>query len=435
MVKIRTLSFYRNTLFFLCLTIACLFPLSTSSQTVTPDTLLDYCEKQIDELLKAYPNQPESYAAVGYMHYRTKKYEDAIQAFQKSLELNPNQPLIVQMVAFLYNSINQYEDAVAWYEKTLKLEPDAPRANERLGLALQKLNRMEEATTAFENELKYHPKDASTRVYLGERYFAAGRLSEAEKQAKLAMELEPLLPEPFYLLAKIYRKQGKTEEATELLKKFRVKKDEEQEFIEEKLVDRTDEELAEQTAAQTHYDIAMIFYNNKMVDKAEHHFLRTIALAPKNVEARYNLAVIYQENKQLDKAASLFLELLAIQPNEPRFLLGLSLIRTVQKKYTEAQSYAEKVLTVEPNNSSAKRTLARILISTNQNPKKAIQLIESVVEKEGTAMDYDLLGWAYYTTGQYAKSLEALRTATVIDPNNPVYQNRLKKLKASLSKQ
>lgn len=411
-----------------------LFPWISLAESVTPENVSQYTQEVVNEVLKEYPQTAAAYTAQGYMFHRAKKLENAIQAFEKSVELDPTQELPTQMIAFIYNQLAQYDKAVEWYQKTLKLNPKAEQANERLGLALQKLNRMDEAMKAFEREIKNYPKDASAHVYLGERYLAVDRLQEAEEQAKLAAQNDSLIPEPYYLLGKIYRKQGQADKAKEMLDVFQTKKKEEQDYIEAHLVKSTEQEQANQFAAKTHNEVGAIYFRNNQFDKAESHYKTAIGLEPKNTEARYNLGMIYEQKNQLDKAGVVFQELVEIDPKEPRFLLGLGLIRLGQQQYPEAQELIEKTLSITPDNPSAKRALARILLSGGQNPQKAITILEGLVVADGLAIDYDLLGWAYYASGDIQKSLDALGAAIAKDPQNTLYRQRYEKLSAKLKK-
>lgn len=401
-------------------------------QEVTPATVLDYSLKLVQETLQQKPDAPEPYFALGYVYYRASRFEDALNAFLKGLAIKPNQPDIVQMAAFLYARLNQDEKAVEWYKKSLALEPDAPSANERLGLSLQKLNRMDEATQAFERELQYHPDNASTHVYLAERYLASNRLEDAIRHAEEASRHDVRYPEPYYLLSRVYLKQGNQEKANEMLKIFQKKKDEERAFY-DALPQPSDPERALQAAVTTHIDVGTLWYRYGQDAKSISHFLKALSLDPKNEKARYLLAQVYTERKESDKAAGLFRELLAMNPNDPRYALGLGLLLADQKRWSEAQGYLEKALTLSPNDTAAPVALARVLINSGQDLPRAAQLMENVIQKENRAEHYDLLSYAYYMNGRLPESVEAMRTAMTLDPANRAYQIRYEKLLSKLN--
>jgi tetratricopeptide (TPR) repeat protein len=396
---------------------------------ITTENVLEYSIKIAQELIETYPQSPQAYSALAYAYYRGKKIEDAIEAFKKSLQIKHDQPVIVQMVAFLYNRLTEYEKAVEWYQKTIALQPDAPRANERLGLALQKLNRMDEAILAFQNELKYHPDDASTHIYLGNLLFAANRLEEAEKHALLAKKYQSILPEPYYLLGKIYRKQGKKEETKKILQTFQQKKKSEQQFIEDEESGVSKLENPNTAAVKTHLEVGAVYYQMRNDAKADYHFKRVLSLDPKNATARYNLALMYQQSGKIDQAAQLYQELIAVQPDNPQFLTSLGLLRSMQKRYSDALPLFEKALSIAPEHINAKRAAGRLLLSTGKDVKRALQLLQSVVKHAGEASDYDLLGWAYFANGQHQKSLQSIQTAIDKDPKNPLYRKRYQQIR------
>jgi len=401
-------------------------------EEITPDTVLDYSIRLVQETIQQKPDAPEPYFALGYVYYRASRYKDALNTFLKGLSIKPNQPDIVQMAAFLYARLNQDEKAVEWYKNTLALEPDAPSANERLGLSLQKLNRMEEATQAFERELQYHPENASTHVYLAERYLSGNRLEDAIRHAEEAQKYDVRYPEPYYLLSRVYLKQGDQEKANAMLKIFQQKKDEERAFY-DALPQPTDQERALQAAVTTHIDVGTLWYRFRQDAKSISHFLKALNLDPKNEKARYLLAGVYTERKESDKAAGLFRELLAMNPNDPRYSLGLGLLLADQKRWSEAQGCLEKTLTLSPNETPAQVALARVLINSNQDLPRAARLMESAIQKESTAENYDWLSFAYYVNGRLPESVEAMRTAMTLDPANRTYQARYEKLLSKMN--
>jgi len=288
-----------------------------SPEEVAPNTIKEYTAQQLGAAEKAFPNDPEVYFIKGYALHRCMKYEEAIDAFKKGLELKPNQADIAQMIAFIFAYIAKYEEAVEWYKKTAAIDPAAERANERLGLALVKLNRMDEAAKAFEAEIRYHPEDASSHFYLAERYFEAGRVKEASAQAELAMKYDPVVPEPYYLMAKILRKDGNAKGADAALKTFQEKKKEEEKIVEQ--TPKTDDvKQTKLSAAQLHIELGAIYYRQKRDQEAEAHFLKALYFDPKSEAARYNLATLYQETRQTPKAESFYPELMAMNDKNPR---------------------------------------------------------------------------------------------------------------------
>ncbi len=407
-----------------------------AAEKMNPKKVLEYTVGVADQVQNAFPEFAPSHFAMGYVYYRARKYEEAIEAFKKGLEYEPGKASIVQMVAFLYARLPDYENAVDWYQKTLRLDPGAPQANKRLGQALEKLNRMEEARDAFEAELKYNPTDASCHFYLGQRYFDEGRLDEARREAEAASKYNSLLPEPYYLLSKIYRQQGDQDAAKKMLETFREKKKEEEKYMDETVVEKTDQENANASAAAVHFDVASIYYQRNRLNESRFHFLKTLSFDPKSEEARFRLAQVYQDLEQPKKAETLFRELLTMNGEDHRYYLGLGLILASQKDWKNAHQALAKAHELNPDDNAVKRGLAKTFLysSSKEGPQKAIELLESVVSSEPTAEAYDILSWAYYSHGDADLCLRSIRKAIDLDPNNPVYRQRYEKILSRVRK-
>jgi len=65
-----------------------------------------------------------------------------------------------------------------------------------------------------------NPDDAESRVALGQTHQAAGQLDLAAKELQKALVLAPANLTALYQLSAIYRKQGKTEAAQQMQRKF-----------------------------------------------------------------------------------------------------------------------------------------------------------------------------------------------------------------------
>ena len=94
--------------------------------------------------------------------------------------------------------------------------------------------RRKEIISSLEKAIALNPKDAESRVELGQAFQAADQLDLADKELQKALELEPANTAALYQLSTIYRRQGKTKEAQQLLRTFeeikaKTTKEEEQE--------------------------------------------------------------------------------------------------------------------------------------------------------------------------------------------------------------
>ena len=107
----------------------------------------------------------------------------------------------------------EFEKAIDELRAAERLQPDLPRLQYSLGLCYFKLGRRPEALAAFESELRRRPQDFTSLYYLANLEEAAGNQAAAERHLAAALKLAPDLPEANALQGKLLFKQGKAAEA------------------------------------------------------------------------------------------------------------------------------------------------------------------------------------------------------------------------------
>jgi tetratricopeptide (TPR) repeat protein len=68
----------------------------------------------IEAALKRVSDKPnyDSYINLGMVYYTASKYDDAIKAWNKAIELNPNSALAYNDIAAAYGAINNYDEEI-----------------------------------------------------------------------------------------------------------------------------------------------------------------------------------------------------------------------------------------------------------------------------------------------------------------------------------
>lgn len=92
-----------------------------------------------------------------------RRYEDALAAFDRIVELDPDYAEGWNRRATLYYLMGRYEDSLADIEKVLALEPRHFGALSGRGLVFTELERLDEAIAAFEAALEVNPHMESAR--------------------------------------------------------------------------------------------------------------------------------------------------------------------------------------------------------------------------------------------------------------------------------
>lgn len=157
--------------------------------------------------------------------------------------------------------------------------------------------------------------------------------------------------------------------------------------------------------------------------EAVDHFERAIALEPDDPEvhglygrALFELGRVEEGRRHLQRA----IELGSVD-SEVHRVLGLSLEATGE--VGEARTELERALASDPDNLAARIELATKLLEEHK-PEEALDHARRAAElaKDDQRPAYEksaafwLLGWSYYTAGQWRKSEKASRSALEVDP-------------------
>ena len=86
------------------------------------------------------------------------KYEEALEALDKALEVNPEYVEVLSAKGGLLMELGRYEEAVSVYDKATQVEPENAMLWNKKGKVLIELERYEEAVTAFDKALEIYPE-------------------------------------------------------------------------------------------------------------------------------------------------------------------------------------------------------------------------------------------------------------------------------------
>jgi tetratricopeptide (TPR) repeat protein len=114
-----------------------------------------------------------------------------------------------------YNQ-KKWQETIDAYRKTLELDPGNPEAYGAMGEALYSLNRTAESKTALEKAESLDPENGTTHHLLGKLYQDAGQQEQAIAEFETAIRLLPEDQEAMYRLLRIYAHKGDTADSSRL---------------------------------------------------------------------------------------------------------------------------------------------------------------------------------------------------------------------------
>jgi|ERR1035437_7521702 tetratricopeptide (TPR) repeat protein len=170
-----------------------------------------YHLNKYDKAIKAYDkpieiNPQDSYAwdGKGLALIQLNKYNEAIKAFDKAIETNSQNSMIwYNKGNVLYNQ-TKFDEAIKAYDKAIEINPQDPIAWESKGFALDKLNRSDEAIKAFKKYLNSSFSESASDN-IGYQYYVKKDYQEAIKWYKTSIETNPLFLLPYCFISNSYR--------------------------------------------------------------------------------------------------------------------------------------------------------------------------------------------------------------------------------------
>jgi Tfp pilus assembly protein PilF len=98
-----------------------------------------------------------------------------------------------------------------------------------------------------------------------------------------------------------------------------------------------------------------------------------------------------------------------------------------QKNNEKAVEYYEKALEMDPANLTAMNGLGFILVESNQDVQRGLELCKRAVDKKPQNAAYlDSLGWAYYKVGEINEARQWLRRALDLAPRQKEISRHMK---------
>jgi predicted Zn-dependent protease len=215
------------------------------------------------QVLKTHPDFVMAHYNLGFVAYRSRLYEEAEAHLKRAVELKPDLPDGHYTLGLTYMALRRYPEAIASLERAVAIDPRHVGARFNLANACARVGRLKEAekhqaiyaeisgrskaqqeketqiktssvkAIQFLLDKKYpealaeyqklaesYPDYAPLRSEIGQLQIRLGRRDEAFASLRKAVELDPKLSDPHYLLAGLYRERGEAQAADRELELF-----------------------------------------------------------------------------------------------------------------------------------------------------------------------------------------------------------------------
>jgi tetratricopeptide (TPR) repeat protein len=171
------------------------------------------------ETIMKDPKHAQAFFQIGYCLTMLGKNKEAIEPYQKALQLKPKDPTILNNLCAADGKSGRYFEAVKSCQEAIEQKPDLAEAYNNLGWSYRQLGRYQEAIQACKQAIRFQPDMATAHYNLGNAYAALQRYQEAAESYKQAIRIDFDYAEAHLNLGAAYNQMERYEEAVDSYKR------------------------------------------------------------------------------------------------------------------------------------------------------------------------------------------------------------------------
>jgi len=155
----------------------------------------------------------ECFNAIALVETGTGRTNEAIQAYQRAIQLAPSQMFPWNNLGILYSRLNRNEDALVAFQKAIEIRSGDAVSWNGLGDVYLKLNRSEEAVHSYLKAIEFTPCFPAAWCGLGDAYLSINKTDLAFKAYQRSFTLNRRSTHAIIGLAQVLALQGKDSNA------------------------------------------------------------------------------------------------------------------------------------------------------------------------------------------------------------------------------
>jgi tetratricopeptide (TPR) repeat protein len=124
-------------------------------------------ERTLLRLVELRPTSWNGFHRLGFLYFRTSRYEKAVKACRQAIALNPDVATTHFNLGAALLRLGRFEEARTALDDSIRIRP-VPQAYSNLGVAHYLLGRFPEAAASFQRAIDLAPKNYRFHIYLGD---------------------------------------------------------------------------------------------------------------------------------------------------------------------------------------------------------------------------------------------------------------------------
>jgi tetratricopeptide (TPR) repeat protein len=179
------------------------------------NTYLQLSEDSLGRINQIDPNSVVAHEVAGEIDESMHNYDGALVEYKKAIDKAPNEAAPHIHMANAFWSISKWDSARTEFEAGLAHDPNNCTAHWKLGNTILEAGEPGEALTHLNKAVELCPELMQARVDRARAWIKIGKQGDALPDLLLAEKESPDEPSIHFLLAAVYRTQGKTAAAQE----------------------------------------------------------------------------------------------------------------------------------------------------------------------------------------------------------------------------
>ncbi|KAM3135840.1 hypothetical protein pb186bvf_012093 [Paramecium bursaria] len=176
---------------------------------------IDKAQNVLQQALQINDRDHITYQLVGDQYTFIGMYTDAIEQYDRALELDQDNPLyLISMGSSLRRSKN-FDEADNKFKQAIQINMinKSPLIYQQLGNQYYNMQRYNDAIALYDKAINIEPQNITTYLLKGKCLFDQDNLSEAHILYDRVIEMNPKDSQSYFWKAKIFKKQGKIKES------------------------------------------------------------------------------------------------------------------------------------------------------------------------------------------------------------------------------
>lgn len=362
---------------------------------------LQQAEKIIQQAMNTQPVHANAYVNRGLIQIRNGNKDAAIADYQQALSMIPHHFQANYNLGVIRYRDKDYAQAVALFTQSAANAGGESKAKALYNLALSykhQDNKQTEARKALTKAIRIKPD------YIEARFALAGLRSNTDAGRKIALDdldkvlsLRPNFAPALFRKAAIYKDAGNRKAAYS-------------HYLQATIVNPG--------YSKAHFNLGLMYLEDKQLDKAENEFQTVVELEPKNASGQYQLGRCAFNRKNYSRALKFYNKALSLKKGKyPRALnsIGLTYVRMGQVE--KGIEYYKKAIKINHKYHTAWYNLALSLEKVGDDIKAEQAFLTAIQYKPDYAQAWYNLGTIYIRQNQVDKAIQANEKAIESKPN------------------